>query len=613
MNISKKYKYILPAIALLVMVGCMDLNENPMTFITPDQFFKTEDDANAICLSMYQDMYKLSETVLLTTRGVQGNIADSRFTSFNVLEPRAEESNHMTNTWFTLYRCIMKANTAIESLETSPLDKTKKNPYLGEAKAMRAFMYLRLVKNWGDVPLHTTSLDNNYGVVPMKQIYDQIFKDLNEALYVTEIQKSLTKPGRLDKGACRMILADAAITIAQSAKSYKSGNPDAAALKPYADVYGDQINDLFNLAHTHLDTLINKEGFKLTDGINMKWINMFGRTAAGADNVNAPDNKEVIVGTMTIPNEYASLKELCAPGPSEYYPAQWNFPYIMPTYEYVASFDKDDIRRNEGFIWNYQLLGLDNIIVRYWYIPFRKFGNEPYDGLEDLVYKSNPAYADYPNASAGEQWGGADAENKYRFFLENDVYYFIMASRNPNCPTPPCKKFYDASCLSGDPAISVPLYRLAEAYLMFAEAEAALNGVSQMAVDHLNVIHVRSFPEVLRNNHTFQTSDFENLEDFNKHIINEYLWEFGFENKDANVLIRFGKLQERIAKIVDTYNPIFSPYYTGPALGVEAEWQGQYASKTRKTRGLDQYWLPYPHSGEETNPAIMGLIRMNYK
>ena len=610
----KKIRYFLPVVAASLFVsGCVNLDEEPMTFITPDQFFRTEADANAVCLGMYPEMFSPSDMWLQVPRGVQGIVLDGRVAIDNMLEPRANESNHMSWFWSRTYQTIQRANTAIEGLEGSELDPVKKNPYLGEAKAMRAYCYLKLVKNWGDIPIHTTTFDTKYGVQPMSEAYDLIFRDLNDALYHTVIHGS-GKKGRLNRGACRMILADAAVTIAQSARSYQSGNADAAALKPYADAYGSRTDEFFELAKRHLDTLINREGFRLIDPESMRWIDMFGRSADGTDNVNKPANTETILATQTIPTEYTVSQEMVSvPGRTEYYPSDGGRG-LSPTYEYVCSFDKDDIRRNEGFLWHYQELGKGIDIVRYSVIPFRKFGNEAYDGLEDLVSANpvNQAYADYPNAVGGEQWGGVDAEDMRKLLSTNPDRWAIVR-RNPDIPTPPCAKFYDASCDAGYPAISVPVYRLAEAYLMYAEAEAGLNGVTQDAVDHLNAIHVRAFEKDKQAAHTYTRGSFADVGEFNKRLIDEYLWEFSFETKDANVLIRFGKFQERIAKVADTYAPVFSSNYTGPALGVEAEFQGQYATKNRKTRGLDQYWLPYPHAGEETNPGIMSLTRMNYK
>jgi hypothetical protein len=61
------------------------------------------------------------------------------------------------------------------------------------------------------------------------------------------------------------------------------------------------------------------------------------------------------------------------------------------------------------------------------------------------------------------------------------------------------------------------------------------------------------------------------------------------------------------------YVPKFEPGFTGDVLGVEAEWTGQYQTRQRKVRGVDQYWLFYPIAGEEQlNSAMEGLTKMKY-
>ncbi len=599
-----KIRYILISLFFIV-TGCVSLDEEPMMFITPDQFYKTVEEANASCLGLYSNMYIDSELWTQTTRSVTGNNDDGRMQDANILEPSVIASSHMSTLWQSYYILVRKCNTTMEGLEKSPLRADQKNPYIGEAIAMRAFAYLRLVKNWGDVPVRTQTevKGSYYELTPLKAVYELILNDLNEALYVYRIWGPNSKPGRIDEAGVRIMIADAAITIAQSAKSYQTGSPDAIALKPYADAFGNDVNRYFEIARSHMDTLINMQAkYGLFDG---NWIDMFGRTADGKDNVN---NKEVILRTQTIPDLYRSgLKTV--PANSDLLPADLGGIPICPTYEYVASFHKDDIRRNTGFVWHYQYLRtLSNVTEIH--LPYRQFGNEPYEEVGYDFAAPTPGYADYPNIDLGEQWN--DRKQEYWSGDNLTVIFF-----DPNYRTPACKKYYDQSCISGAVAVSVPLYRMAEAHLIYAEAEAALNGVTQEAVDYLNAIHTRAFENAT--DHTFKISDFNDIADFNRALVDEYLWELGFENKEFFVLIRFGQLQQRIQKVTDLYNPKCSPGgYSGPVLGVQAAIgdldKVQYALRQRKVRGVDQYWMPYPHAGEkELNDAIAGLDRMKYQ
>jgi hypothetical protein len=282
--------------------------------------------------------------------------------------------------------------------------------------------------------------------------------------------------------------------------------------------------------------------------------------------------------------------------------------YFISTYEYVSSFDKNDLRRRDGFVWFYQNINTLNNVTEY-HIPIRQFGNEPFDLMGVQGVNPTAGYADYPNADNGEIWESKNVVQLVTGTPGN--YQYTNVIRDADYQSPACAKFFDQTCQTGFPAVSTPLYRMAEAYLMYAEASANLDGINQDAVDKLNAIHSRAFADPAAN--TFNVGSFANLAAFNNALVDEYLWECGFENKGALVLIRFGKLQERIKKVTNKYIPQFSAAYTGSTLGVEAEANGAYAERQRKTRGLDQYWLPYPVSGEkELNDAMQGLIRMKY-
>lgn len=589
----------------IFMTACVSLDEEPLTFITPEQFYQSEADANASCLGLYSELYHSREIWVHTTRGVEANNHDGRMRDANLVEPLAT-SDDMSTLWQSYYHLVRMCNSTIDGISASSLRDDIKAKYIGEAKALRASAYLRLAKNWGDVPMRLTSQveDSYWELSPMKDVYNQVFADLNDALY-TVWSVGEKKAERVDQAAVRFMIADAAITIAQSARSYRSGDPDAAALKPYDDAFGNRIDELFELAHKHLDTLINQQSYyKLTDTKTSRWIDMFGRTADGTD--NTANSTEIVLRTATIPVTYTGGTS-SVPSVSNYLPSSDGGTAIRPTYEYVASFDKDDIRRNEGFIWYYieeQTLETETI----YHLPYRQFGNEPYVELGYSFAQPTPGYADYPNIDLGERW-----DDRKQEYTASDGHKTIIFF-DPGFRTPYCGKFYDKSCTSGAPAISVPVYRMAEAYLMFAEAEAALHGVTDLAVDHLNAIHSRAFkdPEA----HTFTKADFADLNDFNRALLDEYIWEFALENKSFFACIRMGKLQERIAKVVSTYAPKFEAY-DGPVLGVEAgiddQDQYQYALRQRKTRGTDQYWLLYPYPGEgELNDALDGHTRMNY-
>jgi len=88
---------------------------------------------------------------------------------------------------------INYANNLLEGLEkSSTLDITTQNHARGEAKFLRGYYYFLLAQWFGDVPLHLDASKNaNDGIrerKPVKEVYDQIIKDMTEADSLLEDQ-----------------------------------------------------------------------------------------------------------------------------------------------------------------------------------------------------------------------------------------------------------------------------------------------------------------------------------------------------------------------------------------------------------------------------------------
>jgi len=87
---------------------------------------------------------------------------------------------------------VLQFGATIDSLTLAPATKRQ---YLAQAKFLRAFWYFYLVQTFGDVPLHTsfiTVYSQADSRQPVAQVYDQIIKDLNEA--VVDLPNTPTSP-----------------------------------------------------------------------------------------------------------------------------------------------------------------------------------------------------------------------------------------------------------------------------------------------------------------------------------------------------------------------------------------------------------------------------------
>ena len=101
-------------------------------------------------------------------------------------------------------------------------------------------------------------------------------------------------------------------------------------------------------------------------------------------------------------------------------------------------------------------------------------------------------------------------------------------------------KYHDAdqTCCNGDPDIMI--YRYADALLMYAEAENALNGPTTEAFSYLNAVRARA-----------QASEYNpaagvTQDEFRELIYQERFWELSFEFHEVYDIRRFGKVEEAV-------------------------------------------------------------------
>jgi hypothetical protein len=128
------------------------------------------------------------------------------------------ENVFILNWWTGLYSVIAQTNLVLDKVPGIKMDEAKKKQVLGEAQFLRAWSYFYLVRLWGDVPLHTTSvLSANdpkvySGRTPRDSIYMQIVSDLKAAegsgLAWTDAG------GRASLGAVKSLLAEVYLTMA---------------------------------------------------------------------------------------------------------------------------------------------------------------------------------------------------------------------------------------------------------------------------------------------------------------------------------------------------------------------------------------------------------------
>ena len=115
------------------------------------------------------------------------NIADDRalLTAYNP-NVGSTQMNTDNNAWAKMYEGIERANICIKGLRSfgNVVNNPELAQLLGEALTLRAFIYLDLIKAWGDVPARFDRLTSETLYIPKTDrdvIYKQIIADLEES------------------------------------------------------------------------------------------------------------------------------------------------------------------------------------------------------------------------------------------------------------------------------------------------------------------------------------------------------------------------------------------------------------------------------------------------
>ncbi|MCD7937080.1 MAG: RagB/SusD family nutrient uptake outer membrane protein [Tannerellaceae bacterium] len=133
------------------------------------------------------------------------------------------DRNRITYYWDETYTGIKYANTITSFIDAvEGLDEETKNIYIGRAYFHRALRYYNLVFQFGDIPLVTkiiTVPKQDYRSTKRDAILDMITKDLEFAVEWVPEQADMTYIGMINKGACRQLLIKCYLATGQFQKA----------------------------------------------------------------------------------------------------------------------------------------------------------------------------------------------------------------------------------------------------------------------------------------------------------------------------------------------------------------------------------------------------------
>lgn len=232
---KNKIKKLLPFVILATLsVSCSKdfLESDPLSFYEPETTFSTEAGLQAtlaLCDKQLRNNYihysYSGTSVPIGTEYIFSDMAQYGKTDTpntvadyaNVIVPTGTfsrdanaESIYLGFMWTEAYTGIKNANTVLTYINNvTTLSAEVKNKYIGQAYFHRAYRYLNLVYQFGDIPLITKILEvpkQSYYSTKKEAIIEMITADMEKAVQWVPDQSKIGYIGMVNKGACRQLL-----------------------------------------------------------------------------------------------------------------------------------------------------------------------------------------------------------------------------------------------------------------------------------------------------------------------------------------------------------------------------------------------------------------------
>jgi hypothetical protein len=223
-------------VIFLFGVGCVSLEEKPLDFTSPENFYGTVGQIEASLTGAMGALYSQWGNYSYGWYEFQDDHIYGADLVFS--------SSHGNWCWSAHYSAIAILNSVIAALNEDKLGPTvsqaDKDLLMAQAKFLRGFNYFWLVRLYGDVPIITEETDVVAGEIvrnPIADVYGLILADLNIAEAGLPDAWEAGKAGRPSKWAAKTLLAKVHITMATAPLNQTAHYQDA---RDYAKEVMDQ-------------------------------------------------------------------------------------------------------------------------------------------------------------------------------------------------------------------------------------------------------------------------------------------------------------------------------------------------------------------------------------
>ena len=540
MNLKNKIFVVAAAIALMSCEASF-LDRTPYSSSSPENFYTDdagrftmalagcyemlngrcmgENETSVVFGTFYQGLQWIlgcpSDEIVSASTAVPYTMAQATF---------LESDKGLIQMWDAYFNGIYRCNELLANLGilTDPL----KPQFEAEARFMRAFYYYHLALVFGALPIVEYGSDGQEPRSPLSKVYDEIITDL-EFAYANLAERGILNPLSANKYTAAAYLARVCNYLA----ACKRNNVGADLLKeqPLNDFSWVDAAAMSLKARNAAVDVIEHSGYVLVDNYDM----LFRETT------KAEQYKECLfMADQPLSGSEGKWPESCrmaAPAGSAAAPQVYGN-VLMPNPLLFYLYDKTDLRRDHNFTC---------------------FLNGSYDA-GTILKETIDGYV-YP-----KPWHKRSTNATYKLIYNADTQTFNPCVANGYGTGK--YRMVEKGALQhpvSSHALSYPLMRLADVYLMAAEAEYFVSGDADAARAYLR-------PVVLRAAGKDETAC-DNLmaaykrADFVDEILESRERELVFEFSRKTDLIRFGRIDDAIAAMSTTtaVSPEFQALYPG--------------------------------------------------
>lgn len=523
----KKHIIITLLVTLFVSISCQKdyLDEEPLDFLGAENALVTYEDFKFSMNNLYDrvrfEFYSRGDRnnmdyIYGTDLVFDGQPDVMRFSNYvATLNPFGNSDSVALFHWINFYKIISEANIVLDRLDRSELTPQQKILIEAEAKYFRAFSYRTLAYLYGGVPLVTQAIyEPKYDFVKAtkQQVLDQVILDL-EFASANLILKQNARPGEVHRLVASHLLAEVYLAAGQYDKAVSAAtvvidDPSTALM---TQRFGNRINVTPGDPYWDLFQRNNQNHASNTETI---WAIQFE-----VDTPGGSSQSSIRTGSPVYERHHApSVRDIVLNGVR---------PFNWPVGDYTGG---------RGIGWAISTKYFSNTI---WEADWENdIRNDNHNFVREFVSTnpSSPLFGKIISTENPPAGVTVPSRSFYAYQSKVTTPYDHPANLYANAATFLLKEG------AGGTYTDQYMFRLAETYLIRAEAYLMLNKLTE-AAESINIVRSRSNAKaVLPANVTID------------YILDERMREFGVEEKRRLTLSRLGLLYDR----VKSHNPYYS-------------------------------------------------------